>query len=125
MVTDEMGAMVWDQVFGPRVAHTRVAHTSRRLRCMRLFLRNMNGCRNVTDVERRDAPAEALLRREQSDRGWRRRLVCSVCVVPKGLVLVGREAYTAGPWRAESSIHSGRVAIHHLHHLSPHTGFQF
>ncbi len=49
-----------------RVAHTRVARTSRPLRCMRLFLRNRNGCRNVTDVEWRDAPAEALLRRKPS-----------------------------------------------------------
>ena len=42
----------------------RVAHTSRRLRCMRSFFRNMNGCRNVSDVEWRDGPAETLLWRE-------------------------------------------------------------
>ncbi len=43
---------------------SRVAHTSRSLRCMRLFLRSGNGCRNVTEVEWRHAPAEALLGRE-------------------------------------------------------------
>jgi hypothetical protein len=33
-------------------------------------------------------------------RGWRRRWLCSVCVVPKGLVLVGGEEYSTGPWLA-------------------------
>ncbi len=35
-----------------------------------------------------------------TNRGWRRRWLCSVCVVLKGLVWMGREAYTAEPWRA-------------------------
>ena len=32
-----------------------------------------------------------------TNRGWR--LLCSVCVVPKGLVWTGRKAHTAEPWR--------------------------
>ena len=60
-----------------------------------------------------------------SKRGWRRRLLYSVCVVPKGWSCSTEKRIVQADGAPQASIHCWRTTIHHLKRVSPDAGVSF
>ena len=58
-------------------------------------------------------------------RGWRRRLLYSVCVVPKGWSCSTEKRIVQADGAPQASIHCWRTTIHHVKRVSPDAGVSF